>query len=208
MITVACVLRSGGDFTPEYVSRLQAGVAANLQEPHRFVCLSDVDVPCERIPLITTWPGWLSKIELFRPGLFEAGALYFDLDTVILGDVTPLVAFDHRFTMLSDFQKPVRPASGVMAWSGDYSRIFSEFSDDLVAEYKDFAPNFGDCGWIVSRLGHEPERFQNVLPGLIGSYKEWLPSKAAVCCFHGRPRPADVGWSAAGAWNRRALRVA
>ncbi len=40
-------------------------VQDNLKLHHRFVCLSDVDVPCERIFLKHGWPGWWSKVELF-----------------------------------------------------------------------------------------------------------------------------------------------
>jgi len=58
MFTVICVLRSGGQYDAEWVRKLRDGVKRNLARPHRFVCLSDVDVPCERIPLQHDWPGW------------------------------------------------------------------------------------------------------------------------------------------------------
>ena len=51
-LTVACVLKTGGCYNAEYVRRLKCGVDAHLRG-HRFVCLSDTDVPCERIPLTT-----------------------------------------------------------------------------------------------------------------------------------------------------------
>ena len=86
---VACVLRSGGIYSPEWVRKLRDGVARQFTVPHRFVCLSDVDVSaiCERIPLVEDWPGWWSKIELFRSGLFDDTVLYFDLDTVPVGSL-------------------------------------------------------------------------------------------------------------------------
>src|SRR6185437_8074786 len=59
MLTVACVLKSGGVYTPEYVERLRSGVGQHLDH-YKFVCLSDVDVP-DRIPLENDWPGWWSK---------------------------------------------------------------------------------------------------------------------------------------------------
>ena len=84
-LTIACVLRSGGDFDAEYVERLRDGVAANLSLPHRFVCLSDIEVPCERVALRHGWPGWWSKLELFEQ--LKGRVLYFDLDTVIAGSL-------------------------------------------------------------------------------------------------------------------------
>ena len=76
-LTVACVLRRGGlfwgsregPFFAKYVRILRDAVAAQLSLPHRFVCLSDVAVSCERIDLHQFWPGAWAKIELFRPGV-------------------------------------------------------------------------------------------------------------------------------------------
>lgn len=203
MLSVACVLRSGGDFDAEYVARLRDGVAAHLSLPHRFACLSDVDVPCERIPLVTDWPGWLGKLELFRPGLFDGPVLYLDLDSIAVGPLDAIASHPHRFSMLSDFYSPQHPASGVMAWCGDYSHIFTGFRDDLVPEYRTFSPHRGDCGWIVTNVGHQVERLQDIAPGAFGSFKAGVPSTASIVCFHGRPRPRDVGWSVEGAGNSR-----
>lgn len=194
MLTVACVLRSGGDYTPEYVAKLRDGVAKYLPVKHRFVCFSDVDVPCERIPLTQNWPGWLSKLEIFR----LPQALYFDLDTVIMGDLTEIALYRHRFSMLSDFRDADHPASGVMAWEGDYSRIADGFRRGYVHRYRKWSTQHrGDAGWIRAIVGDgQIERLQDVFPGKFGSYKEGTPDGAAVCCFHGKPRPHEVNWDA------------
>lgn len=183
-ITVACVLRSGGPYDKEYVERLKQGVDANLSG-HRFLCLSDVNVPCERIPLRHGWPGWWSKIELFRlPG----PVLFFDLDTVINGDLTEIASYPHRFTMLTDFTRPDRAASGVMAWGGDWSHIYRSFDPD--AQY----PGHGDGGYIESMV--DADRFQELFPGQIVSRKVHRNRKSArVVCYHGTPRPHDTGWT-------------
>ena len=124
-LTVACVLRSGGDFDAEYVSKLQAGVARNLTLRHTFLCLSDCEVPCARMPLETDWPGWWAKIELFR---LVGTVLYFDLDTVITGNLDEIASYPHTFTMLNDVGRYTRPMSGVMAWDGDYLQLYRDFS--------------------------------------------------------------------------------
>src|SRR5690554_712883 len=150
-LTVACVLRASKEFTPDQVGRLADSVQRHTKA--RFVCLSDVDVPCERIPLVTDWPGWLAKIELFRKGLFDGPVVYLDLDTVVLDDISFLARSTPGLTILSDFYKPEIPASGVMSWLGDYSRIYRHFSDGLVPAYRSLTPNRGDCGWIVRKAG-------------------------------------------------------
>lgn len=183
---VACVLKSGGCYTPEYVERLKAGVDANLSG-HDFVCLSDMEVPCDKVELTEGYPGWYSKLELFR---LTGPVLYFDLDTVIVGDLTEIAEHPHRFTMLSDFYRLEKPASGVMAWHGDYSHLLTEFDLSKVQHY----PGHGDQGYIASKI--TPDRFQDLFPGQITSRKvtNTRNPNERVVCFHGLPRPADVEW--------------
>jgi hypothetical protein len=192
-LTVACVLRSGGDYDAEYVERLQDGVRQHLSIAHRFVCLSDIDVPCERIPLRREWRGWWSKLELFEQ--LTGPTLYFDLDTVIVGSLDEIASYPHRFTMLSDFVRANTWASGVMAWSGDWSRLASGFSESQISRYQRMK-RFGDGGWIQDHLFESPELFQNLFAGQIVSRK--APRRGntneRVVCFHGLPRPRDVEW--------------
>lgn len=204
-IQIACVLRSGGDFDAEYVEKLRDGVAENLHAPHRFVCLADCPVPCERIPLETDWPSWWAKIELFR---LTEKTLYFDLDTVIAGDITELAEYPHRFTMINDVGRYERPMSGVMAWEGNYRHLFDNFSHDpehIMAFYSDGERGsqggpWGDGGYIAESLGREPELMQTLFPGKIVSYKwQATPAEragASVVCYHGPPRPRETGWAA------------
>lgn len=206
--TVACVLRSGGDYTAEHVKLLRRGVRA--MSDAAFVCLTDADIKGVRtIPLVTDWPGWLAKLELFRPGLFNGPVLYLDLDTTIAGPLDQFFTGDGDFRMIRDFYHPEKPASGVMAWSGDHSEIFNSFSADKIPEYVGFAPNGGDCGWIRQHVSPV------LIPddGEIVSYKRdiaargmpgWhatrsrgngkVPRNAKLICFHGRPHPWQVGF--------------
>lgn len=184
MLTVACVYKTGGVYSPEYVKRLKEGVDKHLFG-HDFVCLSDADVPCDRIPLENDWAGWWSKIELFR---LKGKVLYFDLDTVITGDLTEIAEYPHKFTMLSDFYYPEKLASGVMAWDGDYSRIYTEY------EHGSQYPGHGDQGYISSKV--KADRFQDIFGRQIVSRKRpnMRNSNERVVCFHGDPRPHTVGW--------------
>ena len=207
MITVACVLKSGkfggaiyqdGYFADD-VLRLRNMVADHLGE-HRFVCFSDVEVPCERIPLKHGWPGWWSKIELFSE-VFEGNVVYFDLDTVISGDLNDLANFPHQFTMLRDFGSWNIPNSGMMAWNGDYTHLYHRFMQDTekyMAEYR-VVPRLGDQAYI-SEHQKPVHLWQDEFPNQIFSYKlhcrdKPRPDDPRVVCFHGEPKGAgSTGW--------------
>ena len=166
---------------------------------HDFVCLSDTEVPCDRIELQDNLPGWWSKLELFRKGLFDTKVLYFDLDTVFMGNIDLLAEYDHSFSMLRGFREATvnRRASGIMAWNGDYSFIYDNFkklTPEQIAEIK------MDQKFIKAQLEEhniEPDVVQEILPGVV-SYKndcrkkKIRPEKLSIICFHGKPRPHEA----------------
>jgi hypothetical protein len=208
VLTVACVLKSGrfetaiykDGYTPDDVLRLKNMVADNLPMEHRFVCFSDVEVPCERIPLKHGWSGWWSKIELFSE-VFDGPVLYFDLDTVISGDLSEIASHPHQFTMLKDFGKHNVPNSALMAWRGDYRAIYEKFKLEPRKYMKEYltAPRLGDQAYIFETQ-NPIELFQDVWPGQILSYKKDCqgkprPQEVRVVCFHGQPKGAgSSGW--------------
>ena len=150
--------------------------------PHRFVCLSDVAVPCERILLEDDLPGWWSKIELFRPGLFDGPVLYLDLDVLVLGDLSPL--FAKRFTITRDW------------WGGGYQSSVMSWGEPT-GFYEAFRPEH------MEMAGGDQAFLEKVAPtariypdGLVVSYKAHCangpPLDSRVVCFHGRPKQWDV----------------
>ena len=164
--------------------------------PYRFVCLSDVDVPCERIPLKHDWPTWWAKLELFR---LRGPTLYFDLDTAIVGNLGCIAehAMTGRFTMLQDFYAPDHHGSGVMSWSGDTSTIYREFATNPEVHMKKQRARMGDQAFIEELpLMYPIVRWQDVVPNQIVSYKAHcqagIPRGASVVCLHGRPKFADM----------------
>lgn len=192
------VYRTGGDYFPEYVRRLAKGLRKHGAK--NILCLSNdpgVRRYCDYMPLKEGWPGWWSKLELFR--LSSGKHVYFDLDTVIAGDIRPMLSADYSggFWMLRGFHTGMG-ASGVMAWDGDYSGLMQGFTKDRIGEYKTRA-RWGDQGWITDHLGQAPDFLQDRFPGMIVSRKKNTKaerSKAAVICYHGRPRPHITGWAA------------
>lgn len=203
MLNIACVFRPGNGFDEDYVYRLRDGVKKHCKADHRFVCLSSVlvnGVFC--VPLKRKGKGWWSKLELFSN--FDQ-AVYFDLDTMIVDDITDIVTYPHRFTGLTDFGKGKHFASGFMAWNGDYSYLDQEIDAKTEREYNGFETRnwkrHGDQGWIVEHVLDKPDLAGDLFPGRFVSYKwevrrqGFVPAGASVVCFHGKPRPADVNWS-------------
>lgn len=202
---VTCVLKSGGIYNASHVERLQRSVAKHLPIKHRFVCLSDVDVPCERIVLRNDWPGWWSKMELFwrlQP------VLYFDLDTLICGDLTDIAtqAAMPEFTVLRDFYRESGIGSGMMAWGVDMKPLYHAFGKDPSG----FINKYGSRGDQAFIEDHADKnlivKWQDRLPGQVVSYKTHvrhakntreqgtglIPSNARVVCLHGRPKFDDM----------------
>lgn len=226
MITVACVLKSGGIYNAEWVAKLQRGVARNLTLPHRFVCYSDVPVPCERVPLVYDWealtadrprqhdwrvaPRWWSKIELFRPGMFDGPVLYLDLDTLVVGSLDNIASHPHRFTMADDPWPRTNgtgpKCSAVMAWQGDYSTIFDRFvasPDEIAHRYDVEEPKrgrIGDQAFIEDTV--KADTFREKCGPVVVSYKcdnlqTARPAPpASIVMFHGLPKMNNIesGW--------------
>jgi hypothetical protein len=212
MLTVACVWRSGPEYLLTHVIALATGIQERLTMPHRFFCLTDcgavagqVLIRCgiEPVPLKHGWPGWWSKIELFRPGLFNGPVFYADLDTLIVGSLDDLV-LGHRFTLLRNFwadrQGEDRVGSGVMAWDADLRIIYERFCQAPERTMQEFVTTerWGDQAFIKLHSPFEPDRWQDKHPGRIVSYKRdvrpagRIPDGASVIAFHGEPRPWDT----------------
>lgn len=189
-LTVATVLKSGGVYGAEWVRRLRRQVADHLSVDHRFVCLTDADV--ERVEtrrMRHDWPGYWSKLELYRGDLFDGRVIFFDLDTVIVGDISELSLYGGRFAALRDFYNPTIQASGVLAWNGRNPPPIYEIAQDEQSPFR----GRSDLWW---NRHVEADVLQDLFPGLIGSYKahelQAGPKNFSVVCFHGKPRQHEL----------------
>jgi len=215
-VTVACVLRSGKRFIDkqpyrvEHAVKLRNGVARHLPVRHRFVCLTDqmdevLSAGIIAVPLAETWGGWWSKINLFTPTLLTGPTLYMDLDTLVVGDLTPLVRTTPGITMVKDFYSPDTMNSSTMAWMGDYSAIWHRFKKDPegITRRYDRLPGsrVGDQGFIHDVLNGAGARIDTFDPAYVVSFKQSArqgpPENARVISYHGRPKIDDpaAGWS-------------
>lgn len=203
---VALVLRSGGEYKPEHVAALAPQIRRHLPDVELF-CLSDTDIECDRISLRHDWPGWWAKMELYAPWI-AGDLLYIDLDTVITGDLSDIAGIK-RLTVLSDFYRPERMGSGIMylpeeeraaiweAWIADPDKHMEECTTP---------EKWGDQGFLQTHWLDRADRWQDVLPGQVVSYKVHVrepqshretgngrvPDNARVVAFHGKPRPWET----------------
>lgn len=192
MLTVCCV-KVGTRYPALYANRLGAMVKRHLPLPHRFVCLTDsadgLEVECE--PLAYPLPGWWAKLFLFRPRTDRL--LYFDLDTIVCGDLTDIASYDGPFAILQDFYRPTGYGSAVMSLApGEAcSHVWRNFTPEAMARFH------GDQNYIESQV-FKADLWQNLLPGQLVSYKchvqklGRIPANARVVNFHGTPKNADL----------------
>lgn len=187
--TVVCVLRSGGEYRAEHVDRLREQVKAYHPDIN-FVCLGDEQ-------LMFGWPGWWSKMELFRPDLPADDILYLDLDTTVVGPLTPLLSLEGPW-MMRDVYRPRGLQSSVMViphW--ERAMVWREWNKDPVAHMDKHAVG-GDQAFLETVWLSKARRFQDFLPGILVSYKadkvaaNGIPSGASLVIHHGKPRPWEV----------------
>lgn len=157
------------------------------------------DFPSKDIPRVRTVlssmktpPSWWHKLELFRPDIWPDGSrvIYFDLDTVIVGDISPLYDLAD-FALLRWGGAWFPYGSGVMSFrTGRYGFLRSEWNQALEPSYPK-----GDQQWIVTSLGRHDHLVNPITSDLVCSYKkDWTKGRrnAPVVAFHGKPRPADL----------------
>jgi hypothetical protein len=205
-ITFACL--NAGNYCgrgAQYVNTLFDMVERNLPAGtlFRFVCLTDdpagLHERIETLPLPADLTGWWGKLYFFKRGLFADGerVIFLDLDTVIVGKIDQLVAYDGQFATLEDFFFPEQLGPAVIAWeAGEYAASIWE---EWVACGKP-RDGHGDLWWInqldQGRFAKRSDKLQVLFPGMFCSYKRSCapipPKGTRVVCFHGTPRPHEA----------------
>ncbi|RWB92864.1 MULTISPECIES: hypothetical protein [unclassified Mesorhizobium] len=198
MKTVACVLRSGGEYAPRHVVRLLDQVTEHLPGA-KFRCFSDVDLQgIDVIPLRHEWPGWWAKMELFRPEL-QGDWLFFDLDTSIIGSLADMAAVEGPVIM-RDVVQPWRLQSSIMAIPQSIkAAVWGAFTASPADHMRRFAFD-GDQAFLESCRRVDWRLWQDICLGQLCSYKAdvqrlgRVPAGVRAVVFHGKPRPWEVGW--------------
>lgn len=182
-----CVLRTGGEFNESHVEALAKQLGL-------IYCLTDSNQPMKNvisIPMRHKWPGWWSKMELFRlPG----DVFYFDLDTVFKNGFPEEFKKLTETTVLADMYGGSHINSGLMFIKEEDKRpVWEDWIERPNIHMKEYR---GDQDFLDNHWYARP-RFQTVFPGVVVSYKaDVLKGRTGnVVCFHGKPRPWEVdGW--------------
>lgn len=191
MINIWCVC-VGDKYSYKHVDSLNRMVDKNIYQPYIFNVLTESDKP-----------GWWAKLDLFsKPG----PALYFDLDTVIVNDITPLANYANA--TIAATKNWARSGHGgfqssVLCWRSQKKDIPATFDNARLGPAdgpkhcrnfgwysdRDGARHWGDQEYLTHNYGRE---ITEIEPGLVVSYKYHCqngppPPKAIAVCFHGKP---------------------
>lgn len=126
-INVVCV-KWGTRYGCEYVSKLYRGIMKNTKRKIRFCCFTDngkgLSPDIEVRPLLENWERWWGKATLFsQEHQFQGKVAYFDLDTVITGNLDEIFEYDGKFALLKtddlECEKNNRSGynSSIMIWN-------------------------------------------------------------------------------------------
>ena len=160
MINIVCVLKQGGKvgYDSTWVDKLQSAITRNITLPYQFICLSDCEVNCKRIPLTDQSIGFWSKLELFKPNQFMGPVLYIDLDTVICKNIDDVIyqCKDKKFVMWLEKDKNIH-SSALMYWNGDYSYLWNIYKSKPQEHWRDLyahPPLYGDQALVSENVEH------------------------------------------------------
>lgn len=214
---IVSVLRTGEEYKAKYAKFLHSQLKG-----FDSVCLTDLPsiTGIKTLPLSDkSWVGWWAKMELFNPDgpLGGEDLFYMDVDTLIVGDIRPIlrkVKDTTQMVMLSDFFHPNYAASGVMYIPANVKHkvwnLWHEYMDWFMVRARR-PGRIGDQG-VIAQAIPQAKRWDKLLPGKIVSYKKHVvgpggvgydplrsegngtvPAGAAIVCYHGEPRPWTVG---------------
>ncbi len=187
-VRLALVLRQGGQhgYGREHVERL-----LRLVERYTPMLTLDpvllTDVPGLGIPLISDWPTWWSKMELFRPDI-DGDLFYLDLDVTPVADLSPLLT--GVLTGIADKRSGIN--SSCMYLPAQYrARIWDRWiaygPERAMRDYR------GDQDFLYAQF---PRRWRTFPKGQVVSYKRdvarnngEVPAGALLVNFHGNPKP-------------------
>lgn len=158
----------GRDYRDEDVARLKEMVERHIDRDFRMYCLTNdpkADVPAEKIMLNYNWPGWWSKVELFRPDLPCGRTLYLDLDTTIVRSLQPMLDYEGDLVMFpSPFEK---------------KKLVNAEGKRMVIHYQAgtmlFTP--GALHWVYDTFRADAKKYMRLYRSEQDIYGEWLPNQ-------------------------------
>lgn len=171
-IDCACVIHDVL-YSWEYVEKLHRGLQRNLSIPVRFHVYTEEERPVPESMIkhtLVEWPGirgpkrsWWYKIQLFNTKIFSGNLLYFDLDTVITGNLDWIwqLPTDY-FWALRDFQylyrKNLNKINSSVMWF-DNSRWRHLYDNIDIDRLKSSGKHYGDQDYIYENLTQHRVRY-------------------------------------------------
>ena len=223
-IDCACVIHSDG-YDWDYVERLYKMLSRHISLDVRLHVYTEADrpVPDRFIKhALTDWQiagrkrSWWYKIQLFNTEHHSGPLLYFDLDTVITGNIDWIWQTPTEYLWaVRDFKHLWRPGfnginSSVMWWDTQkYSYIWENFKqqdlDNIVRKYHGDQDYITDLIPVPNRRFFDSDRVQSYRwQCLDGGYDfgkrryfepntgcQLLPLTSIVVC-HGNPKPLSI----------------
>lgn len=202
MLTVACVYVQGHvPYSPEYVFRLHQMAKRWITRPFRFVALIDgrpwiypAGLDTKIIPKPRGMKGWWSKLELFNPanaGKLKGRILYLDLDTLIVGNLDPIIDYPAPFALAphagsfegrDGLAVVKRYNSSVMVWdAGTLDGLYRHWSWQVAHRLH------GDQDWIGEQVP-DAATFPTSWVPRISQLGNSLPSKDAKVVLMKTPK--------------------
>jgi|19_taG_2_1085344.scaffolds.fasta_scaffold00062_41 hypothetical protein len=194
MINVVCV-QWGRKYSNEYVTKLYNSIERNTSVPFDFItCTDNAERPVPGFKDIfpkDNIQSWYNKLQMFymdKHWRFEQ-TFFFDLDTVIVGNLDEIFGYRGNFCALRDFYRRDGLGSGLLSWkTGEHEYIWDY--------YKGRKHRLGDQGIIEDATSKNVDRWQELYKDQIISYKVHCkptpPDNARIVCFHGKPNPHEV----------------
>lgn len=221
----ACVIHGSG-YDWQYVEKLHSMLSRHIDGELRLHVYTEHDrsVPPHMIKhCLEDWPGisgpkksWWYKMQMFNAEHYHGDLLYFDLDVVIVQDISWMFRLStEKFWTLRDFrylqnENLSTMNSSVMFWNTDrFSWIWAKFNQGDIERTTRQYP--GDQDYLNAAIAYndrrymEDKRFQSYRWQVIdGGYdfrfrRHLAPGKGAeiaadtaVIVFHGQPKPHQV----------------
>lgn len=206
---------------PTYLRRLYLGCARHLKQPHTFHTITDSPEAVfgalkdyanvggapylHQVGDAEDVPGWWMKLKLFDPSVGLKGkTLYLDLDNVIAGDLTPLLALadPDEIVMADDVVHPRLPNGGMLlCYPERWRELWTDYAAAPQRTRARFAtwPHASDQAYIAAavreRRGFEPLLAQEHLPaGFILNARaeleqgaEWAQTRLVIGSWDPKP---------------------
>lgn len=209
MLTVATWLW-GTKYPLSHVEKLRAGVARHLKQPHRFVCITNNDVPFDRIPiedsdLLSFRDGCYARLRMFDPEWQERHGIQrvvnLDLDVVVTGPLDELFSWPDPFMILHGGHFNPCPFNGsvMMIERGARPEIWTAFDISLAEKIatSDGKWRGTDQTWIAHMApdaagwSHRDGIYAFRKPGWPGGDDD-LPMDARIVAFPGSKDPSRL----------------